>query len=1271
MILLLCSIVVWGKASPFARLQADKTTLTVVADPPEGGSVSGGGSYESGTSVQLRASANTGFQFVSWTRDGEVVSTANNFKYTKGEGNETLVAHFIYNPSNPSEPDQPNIKKKYVLNLVTDEGGYSLSGAGTYAEGTSVRVSVYANTGFVFVGWYDSSEALVSDQSRFDYVVTGNETLTARFKYAPDSPSEPTQPDIKHNYVLTLLTEEGGYSLSGAGTYQEGTSVRINVYAETGYLFTGWYDSHGELVSSQSRFDYVVTGHATLTARFKYNPDSPSEPTQPDIKISHRITAFASPEDGGTVSVENAIVYEGETTRVRAYTNTGFVFQGWYVADTLFQTASDFYYTMGKKDISMEARFVYNPSSPSEPDVPDNRKYSIYLTSTRGLPGRTVQYPIYLSSLDSLTNIQFNLTFPAGLTPDIENIKLSGKAQGYTLNCEEVEVTAEEAGGAPRRAADRETAYQFTLTDGKLPACNTRLMVIDVAISENVTDTTQQVKINQVTVTDTDGTNTTASTRNGTVEMKESSGDGTYYYLTLISTGSGQATVNSKTVRNSLHIFDLLEGSSTNVYFTPDNGYHIDKVTLDEVDITDLVLESSRYLFSNVSADATLTVMFAEGASSTYNLTLKTDGHGKISYNEVEVGEEETVFSISHGAHVEMFITPDEGYHIKQVLLNDTIDVTSQVTESKFVIESMMTASKVFVSFEETPTVETPLIVRNGNKVAISTTTEEAVIYYTLDGSEPTDQSAVYADSIAVDHNCTVKAIALRENYYPSQVATFEVDWFKVADVTFVQNGRKVSLSTPTADASIYYKIGNGDLDVLYTDTLTLDSSCTIRATAKRDGYTDADVTSYEFNADSVTVAKPVFAREGNTVIISTATPEAVIHYTLDGTLPTDSSAVYDKPIVVEQNGVIKAIATRQDWFDSEADSLVVDWIVIGDASFDGLVATVSGERMLDEAFDSAGGRSEAAKTIAAIIWNKSTPITESDLQGLDNPNMLIYVNGSEQAPANRDNVVIGDFAKNIVLTDVEIGNNNFYCPKEFKAEMISYTRDFQQQTEIGVSRGWESIALPFNVQIIMHEKRGLIAPFGNDASDKHFWLRRLTQEGVVRATAIEANTPYLISMPNSSEYPAEYNLSGRVTFSSQDVKVPVTTDYADVMHDTTTNTMIVFYPAMHRVFKDDEVYVLNVGDAQAGYAEGSVFVAGLREVRPFEAYTWHHAQGPAPRYIPINELNGGTTGIEDVRSLMSDGRSGVWYDLNGRCLLQKPKQKGVYILNGTKIVVK
>ena len=340
------------------------------------------------------------------------------------------------------------------------------------------------------------------------------------------------------------------------------------------------------------------------------------------------------------------------------------------------------------------------------------------------------------------------------------------------------------------------------------------------------------------------------------------------------------------------------------------------------------------------------------------------------------------------------------------------------------------------------------------------------------------------------------------------------------------------------------------------------------------------------------------------------------------------------------------------------------------DATFDSNgVLAVGGTTTMTDALESVGGRDEVAKTITAIVWNSSATLTNSDLQGLDNPNMLIYVNSSEQAP-DRDNVVVGDFAKNIVLKDVESGNNNFYCPQAFTAEMMSYTRDFQQQTEIGVSRGWETIALPFTVQTIMHEKNGVIAPFGNDASGKHFWLRQLTQEGVARATAIQANTPYVISMPNNNEYPGEFNLAGRVTFSSQNVTVPVTTDYANSMLDANTNTMIVFYPAMHRVTQSEETYALNVSSAQAGYAEGSVFVAGLRDVRPFEAYTWHHAHGPAPRYIPISELNGGMTAIESLTPSLSEGE-GAWYDLKGRRLLQKPVLKGVYLHNGRKVVMK
>ena len=1579
LMLLFSSIALWGNSappsSPYMRTQDGETLLTVVADPPEGGTVSGGGSYVAGTQVNLRATANTNFQFVNWTLNGEEISTERNFTYTKKDADETLIAHFVYNPKDPNEPTEP--VKQTRLDVVADpmDGG-SVSGGGKFATGAQVSLKASPNTGFVFVNWTRKGEK-VSTERNFTYSKEdGDETLIAHFAYQPGNPNEPNEPDIKpvaKKYKLTVVSEEGGTNVSGSGEYVSGTQVTLSVSISTGFSFQGWYNESDSLLSTSTRFSYTTQERdETITARIKYTPNNPSEPEEPNLPSKpkpHKITVLAVPSDGGSVSVGSETVVEGEQTRVRATANTGFVFQGWYVADTLFQTAADFYYTMGNKDISMEARFVYNPSSPGEPEETGKKSYTLYLTSVRGLPGRTVQYPIYLSSQDSLTNIQFNITFPIGLTPDIENIKLSGKAQGYTLSCKEVEVTTDETQGAPRRAADRETAYQFTLTDGKLPACNTRLMVIDVAISENVTDTTQQVKINQVTVTDTEGTNTTASTRNGAVVMNESSGDGTYYYLTLISTGSGQATVNSRTVRNSLHIFDLLEGSSTNVYFTPDNGYHIDKVTLDEVDITDQVLESSRYLFSNVNADATLTVMFAEGSSSAYDLTLKTDGHGKISYNGIDVGSDEKVFSVSHGAHVEMIIMPDEGYHVKQVLLNDTIDVTLQVAEGQYVIESMTTANKVFASFEENPTVVTPLIVRNGNKVAISTTTENAVIYYTLDGSEPTNQSTlytdsitvernciikaialrenyypsqvatfevdwfkvadvtfepnghqltlatetenatvhyslstgesgtfertgvltlkndcvveayatrdgytdseitkfefhvgvvtvvtpvivankpnrigistttelatiyytmdgsipdststVYTDSIIVESNCTIKAIAMRENYYPSQVATFEVDWFKVADVTFAQNGRKVALATTTANASVYYKIGEGDLDVLYTDMLTLDGSCTIRATAKRDGYKDADVTSYEFNADSVTVAKPVFARKDSIVTISTETPEAVIHYTLDGTLPTGSSAVYEKPIVVEQNGVIKAIALRDNWFDSEiasltidrfkcekpviawngdeltastttedaiiqytltqsgvetlldqggeasplkitvnqdvtihlyavktgwsnSDTLVVDYpytawsellsaiqectVVVAqcggnskvdqqkvqtlqnlcalantmynervassneilsrcnelnalaaellqqlnaiDYVYDSVgVLTINGGTSVAEALEAAGGRAEVAKTITAIVWNNTSPLTNSDLQGLDNPNLLIYVNDASVAP-DRDNVIINGRAKNIVLTDTKEGNGNFYCPQAFTAEKVSYAREFRQQTQVGVSRGWESIALPFNVQTITHEKQGVIAPFGNSASTKHFWLRRLGDSGLTQATAIEANVPYVISMPNDAvNYAEEFNLSGRVTFTAQEVTIPVTEPVTLALADST----IKMVPAFQSIGRTSDVWAINVGETRGKYFEGSVFERDYREVRPFEAYTVHTNEGSAPRFVPVMEISG-TTGIEDVRGLMSNGRGDKWYDLNGRRLQQKPTQKGVYLNNGRKVIIR
>ena len=298
---------------------------------------------------------------------------------------------------------------------------------------------------------------------------------------------------------------------------------------------------------------------------------------------------------------------------------------------------------------------------------------------------------------------------------------------------------------------------------------------------------------------------------------------------------------------------------------------------------------------------------------------------------------------------------------------------------------------------------------------------------------------------------------------------------------------------------------------------------------------------------------------------------------------------------------------------------------------------------------------------LTAIFWYAGFALKATDLQSSQNPNLLLYVTEASMAPTDRDNVVINGFAKNIRLSE----GGNFHCPQAFTAEAISYTREFKQQTQIGVSRGWETIALPFTVQTITHEQRGVIAPFGNTASNTHFWLRRLTSNGLQAVPTIEANTAYLISMPNSEEYVAEYNLPGRVTFSAENATVPMT----EIVKDESAD--YVMTPCFTNAAAKQGIYVLNVGEQRSGYPEGSIFESNYRAVLPFQAYVEHKGSNPAPPYFIVGDLGGDTTGID--ATLMNSERvnSEAWYTLDGRKLQGKPTQKGVYITNGKKVIIK
>lgn len=276
-------------------------TLTVAPSHEGCCSVYGGGTYTSGTRVRVYCnSIKTYYTFVNWTNSaGEVVSTAADFYYYTTAQNDTLTANFNYNfnPATPSEPDEPAVTPpaatpKQLTVASSHPDCCSVYGGGSYNEGT--RVHVYCNgikTYYTFVNWTNSAGEVVSTAADFYYYTTGvDETLTANFNYnfTPSSPSEPDETIIARNFTLRLTADpvgKGTFNITSPATYAEGANVSAVATPATNYEFVNWTDSDGKVVAETRTHAFTMpSADYELTAHFKVNyvPSNPGEPDEPD-----------------------------------------------------------------------------------------------------------------------------------------------------------------------------------------------------------------------------------------------------------------------------------------------------------------------------------------------------------------------------------------------------------------------------------------------------------------------------------------------------------------------------------------------------------------------------------------------------------------------------------------------------------------------------------------------------------------------------------------------------------------------------------------------------------------------------------------------------------------------------------------------------------------------------------------------------------------------------------------------------------------------------
>ncbi len=186
----------------FEEQLPDTYNINVSPNPNIGGTVTGGGTYAGGQQCTVTATANTGYTFINWIENGEVVTTNASYTFIV-EGNRTLVANFTLN--------------NYTISVTADPAdGGMVTGAGNYNHGTTCTLTATANENYEFINWTkDGIE--VSTDATYTFMVTASEEYVAHFYFDDLVGENATTCQIFPNPFtssLSITTENAAQSVS-------------------------------------------------------------------------------------------------------------------------------------------------------------------------------------------------------------------------------------------------------------------------------------------------------------------------------------------------------------------------------------------------------------------------------------------------------------------------------------------------------------------------------------------------------------------------------------------------------------------------------------------------------------------------------------------------------------------------------------------------------------------------------------------------------------------------------------------------------------------------------------------------------------------------------------------------------------------------------------------------------------------------------------------------------------------------------------------------
>jgi len=290
---------------------ADKITGTVKYAPtittqPTSQTVTEGGTatftvVTSGTeplSYQWQQSTDNGN---SWTN----IDSANAAEYATGQTTTSMngyqyrcmVSNSVGSVESNAATLTVNAKPTYTITAESSpaEGG-TVSGSGSYTEGTSVTLTATVNSGYRFVGWMENGQQVSADAT-YTFTANSNHTLTAKFEQV---------------YTVTVSPVEGGTATADKTTAAAGETITLTAEASKDYRFTGWTSSNEGVTfaeaSSVSTTFTMPAGDVIVTAGFEqYYPVNSITLDKSELSLytdeSETLTATIEPDNATNQTV--------------------------------------------------------------------------------------------------------------------------------------------------------------------------------------------------------------------------------------------------------------------------------------------------------------------------------------------------------------------------------------------------------------------------------------------------------------------------------------------------------------------------------------------------------------------------------------------------------------------------------------------------------------------------------------------------------------------------------------------------------------------------------------------------------------------------------------------------------------------------------------------------------------------------------------------------------------------------------------------------------